>query len=77
MNVLLFDCFKVCLTEAFLTMEFNQLLEILKSDNLNVVSEMTVFSSVKRWVQHDFQKRKDFLNSLYEFIKLPLLPTEV
>ncbi|XP_077297833.1 kelch-like protein 28 [Arctopsyche grandis] len=72
-----FNFNEVCLTEAFLTIEFNLLVEILKSDNLNVASESIVFSSVKRWVNHDFSKRKDYLNSLYEFIKLPLLPTEI
>ncbi|XP_077297037.1 kelch-like protein 1 [Arctopsyche grandis] len=71
-----FNFNEVCLTEEFLNIEFNLLLDILKSDNLNVTLETTVFSSVKRWVQYDYPKRKDHLHSLYEFIKLPLLPIE-
>ncbi|XP_077296731.1 kelch-like protein 25 [Arctopsyche grandis] len=71
-----FNFNEVSLTEEFLNIEFNILLDILKSDNLNVTSETTVFSSVKRWVQYDYPKRKDHLHSLYEFIKLPLLPIE-
>ncbi|XP_077292098.1 kelch-like protein 5 isoform X2 [Arctopsyche grandis] len=72
-----FNFNEVICTEEFLNIEFNILLDLVKSDDLNVSSEMTVFKSVQRWAQHDFSNRKDHFSSLIEFIKLPLLPVEV
>lgn len=50
---------------------------MLKSDDLNVVSEENVFESLMTWVQHDTANREEHLPSLLKLIKLPLLSSEV
>ncbi|XP_077283342.1 kelch-like protein 1 [Arctopsyche grandis] len=63
-------------TDEFLQMDYAQLLEMLKSEDLNVSLEKCVFDGVKRWTEHDYANRKPHLYSLLELVKLPLLPAE-
>ncbi|CAH2047275.1 unnamed protein product, partial [Iphiclides podalirius] len=62
--------------QEFLTLQADQLASLLKSDDLNVVSEENVFESLMTWVQHDNVNRENNLPTLLKLIKLPLLSSE-
>lgn len=63
--------------QEFLALHADQLATLLKSDDLNVVTEENVFESLMTWVQHDSENRKQHLPTLLKLIKLPLLSSEV
>ncbi|XP_026318957.1 kelch-like protein 5 [Hyposmocoma kahamanoa] len=61
--------------QEFLSLQADQLASLLKSDDLNVVTEENVFESLMTWVQHD-SAREQHLPTLLKLIKLPLLSSE-
>lgn len=63
--------------QEFLSLRPEQLSNLYKSDDLNVNSEENVFESLMLWIQHDIENRKQQLPSLLQWIKLPLLSSEV
>lgn len=63
--------------QEFLGLTDEQLASLLKSDDLNVVTEENVFESLMTWVQHDSANREKHLPTLLKLIKLPLLSSEV
>ncbi|XP_034829155.1 kelch-like protein 5 [Maniola hyperantus] len=62
--------------QEFLTLQTEQLSNLLKSDDLNVETEETVFESLMTWVQHDNANRDKHLADLLKLVKLPLLSSE-
>ncbi|XP_026748878.1 kelch-like protein 5 [Galleria mellonella] len=62
--------------QEFLSLQADQLANLLKSDDLNVVTEENVFESLMTWVQHDSPNRESHLPTLLKLIKLPLLSSE-
>lgn len=62
--------------QEFLGLQSDQLSSLLKSDDLNVVTEENVFESLMTWVQHDSANRENYLPTLLKLIKLPLLSSE-
>ncbi|XP_077297050.1 kelch-like protein 25 [Arctopsyche grandis] len=60
-------------TPEFLHLPASTLIEILKSDYLNVSSEEDVFESVKLWTDHDRVNRKNVLSELLSSVRLTLL----
>ncbi|XP_077289919.1 kelch-like protein 25 [Arctopsyche grandis] len=64
-------------TQNFLRLPVNILVDIIKSDILNVSSETFVLNSVKLWVEEDQNKRKPKLEELLSFVKLPALTMEI
>ncbi|KAH9627698.1 hypothetical protein HF086_016852 [Spodoptera exigua] len=62
--------------QEFLSLQSDQLSNLLKSDDLNVVTEENVFESLMTWVQHDSATRECHLATLLKLIKLPLLSSE-
>lgn len=63
--------------QEFLSLQADQMANLLKSDDLNVVTEENVFESLMTWVQHDSANRESHLPTLLKLIKLPLLSSEV
>lgn len=63
--------------QEFLSLQVDQMANLLKSDDLNVVTEENVFESLMTWVQHDSASRETHLPTLLKLIKLPLLSSEV
>lgn len=59
--------------EEFLLLSASQLTELLRDDNLNVVSEQVVFEAVLSWIRHKLQDRISFLGKLLQYVRLPLL----
>ncbi|XP_077288945.1 kelch-like protein 7 [Arctopsyche grandis] len=68
---------KLYLTKDFLRLPITYLIEIIKSDYLNVSSEMHVLKSIKMWVEEDDQQRKAQLQNLLGYVKLPALTMEI
>ncbi|CAG9787729.1 unnamed protein product [Diatraea saccharalis] len=62
--------------QEFLSLQTEQLSSLLKSDDLNVITEENVFESMMTWVQHDIANREHHLATLLKLIKLPLLSSE-
>ncbi|RVE44844.1 hypothetical protein evm_010499, partial [Chilo suppressalis] len=62
--------------QEFLSLQAEQLASLLKSDDLNVISEENVFESLMIWVQHEIANREQHLATLLKLVKLPLLSSE-
>lgn len=60
--------------EEFLLTPISLLKELIKSENLHVMSEEEVLECVLHWYQHDKLTRVDPLKKLLHHIKLPLIP---
>ncbi|XP_077301761.1 kelch-like protein 35 isoform X2 [Arctopsyche grandis] len=63
-------------TQDFLNLPASNVIEILKWDDLFVLSEESVFNAVKLWVNHDDANRKNDLAQLLTSVRLSLLPLE-
>ncbi|XP_077289665.1 kelch-like protein diablo [Arctopsyche grandis] len=63
-------------TQDFLNLLASDVIEILKSNYLNVPSEEDVFNAVKLWVNHDDANRKNDLAQLLRSVRLSLLSME-
>ena len=48
-------------SEEFMLLPFNQLVDIIGSDELNVRSEEQVFNAVMAWVRYNIQDRRPHL----------------
>ncbi|KAM7447248.1 protein modification by small protein conjugation [Porites harrisoni] len=59
--------------EEFLLLPVGQLTELLKDDNLNVVSEQVVFEALLLWIKHKLPERISLLAKLLKYVRLPLL----
>uniref|UniRef100_A0A6A7FTI1 Kelch-like protein diablo n=3 Tax=Hirondellea gigas TaxID=1518452 RepID=A0A6A7FTI1_9CRUS len=60
-------------SEEFLNLNFDDVLEIISRDELNVPSESCVFEAAMSWVKRDLEKRNDHLPEMLTKIRLPLL----
>ncbi|XP_077288388.1 kelch-like protein 20 [Arctopsyche grandis] len=63
-------------TKDFLNLPASNVIEILKSNDLFVRSEESVFNAVKLWVNHDDANRKNDLAQLMRPVRLSLLSTK-
>ncbi|XP_077295844.1 kelch-like protein 24 [Arctopsyche grandis] len=63
-------------TQGFLNLPVSNVIEILKSDDLNVYYEEHVFNAVKLWVNHNDANRRKELAQLMRSVRLSLLPVE-
>ncbi|CAF3382448.1 unnamed protein product [Rotaria sp. Silwood1] len=60
-------------SEEFLFLPINQLIDIISSDELNMTSEEDVFNAVMQWVSCDVQQRKQYLPTILENVRFPLM----
>ena len=60
-------------SEEFLLLPVEQLCELISSDELNVISEEDVFTSVMKWVRFNISERRDKLKQVLKYVRLPLL----
>lgn len=63
----------MCKTEEFMNLNKDQLIKLIKDDNLIVESEKVVFEAVMAWIAHHSSTRERHLEALMEFIRWPLL----
>ena len=59
--------------EEFFLLPPCQLIDLLRNDNLNVVSEQVVFEAVVSWVRYNVTDRASQLGNLLQFVRLYLL----
>ncbi|CAH8563803.1 unnamed protein product [Schistosoma turkestanicum] len=64
---------EVVASEEFLLLPVNHLVDILRSDDLNINSEEQVYYAVMRWMHHNLSDRRPYLSYLLEHVRLPLL----
>ena len=66
------DHFKdVVMTDGFLTLTEEDLIQLLKDDELNAEDEDAVFMSVVRWVKADLEERKEAFIRIAHLIRFP------
>ncbi|KAI1285275.1 Kelch-like protein 17 [Halotydeus destructor] len=63
---------KVCLTEEFLHLAYEELEGLISSNQLNVASEEIVFDAVMSWIKHKPKERESYLGNLLQHVRLPL-----
>lgn len=63
-------------SEEFLELSANGLIELVKSEELNVQSEEQVYESVMKWVEHSVTERSPKLSLVLEHVRLPLVERE-
>ncbi|XP_055379108.1 kelch-like protein 18 [Condylostylus longicornis] len=64
---------KVSLSDEFLNLGFDELIEIIRKDELNVPTEENIFEAAMRWVKFDEEKRAPMLPQVLSKVRLPLL----
>ncbi|KAK2166360.1 hypothetical protein NP493_1328g00032 [Ridgeia piscesae] len=70
-EVMLAEFSSVAVTDHFKQLSCNELVELIKDDQLEVTSEDVVFESVLGWVRHDVDNRKSSLETIMEYVRLP------
>ena len=68
---------RVVQSEAFLEADFQQVNELLNSENLGINSEKDVFDAALAWIKNDAEKRLHLLPILLKLVRLPQLPPKV
>ncbi|XP_073998112.1 kelch like family member 18 [Rhodnius prolixus] len=63
----------VSLSDEYLNLNANELLDIVKRDELHVISEEQVFEAIMHWVKKDSPNRKIELPRLLASVRMPLL----
>lgn len=63
---------KISTSDEFLALPFDELIEIVRRDEINVISEEAVFEACMRWVKHE-NERSDLLPEVLSKVRLPLL----
>lgn len=64
---------RVSQSEEFLALEYDDLSNLLKRDNLVVTTEEVVFEACMKWVKQDENKRSTVFPKVLALIRLPLL----
>ena len=75
-EVMLGEFSSVALTDHFKQLSCNELVELVKDDELNVTNEDVVFESVLGWVRHDVDNRKSSLETVMEYVRLPFCTSD-
>uniref|UniRef100_A0A1B6DBJ8 Kelch-like protein diablo n=1 Tax=Clastoptera arizonana TaxID=38151 RepID=A0A1B6DBJ8_9HEMI len=65
---------EVSLSEEYYSLSFTELLDIVKRDELHVLSEEQVFEAIMRWVKKEPENRHKDLPQLLAKVRMPLLP---
>ncbi|KAL3877137.1 hypothetical protein ACJMK2_034888 [Sinanodonta woodiana] len=69
-RVILDNFLEICKCSEFLSLDFNELLEIIKDDGLNVSDEDKVSNAVLEWLKFDSEKRKAYAGRLIKHLRL-------
>ena len=63
---------KITQQDYFLSLEKDELISIIKEDDLSSPSEEFVIESALKWVQHDLEVRGQVLGDIFPYLRLPL-----
>ena len=75
-EVMLAEFSSVAFTDHFKQLSCNELVELVKDDDLQVTNEDVVFESVLGWVRHDVDNRKSSLETVMEYVRLPFCSSD-
>ena len=64
---------KVSLSDEYLSLNFDDLIDIIRKDELNVPTEENIFEAAMRWVKFYEEKRCPMLPQILAKVRLPLL----
>uniref|UniRef100_T1GHS7 BTB domain-containing protein n=1 Tax=Megaselia scalaris TaxID=36166 RepID=T1GHS7_MEGSC len=64
---------KVSQCDEFLSLPFDELIELIRKDELNVTTEETIFEACMRWIKFDEINRSKQLPEVLARVRLPLL----
>ncbi|XP_013781299.2 kelch-like protein 17 [Limulus polyphemus] len=67
---------EVSLGEEFLVLPFKEVSDLVSCNELNVTSEEDIYSAVISWVKYDIEYRKQYLDQLLKYVRLPLVRRE-
>lgn len=62
--------------KAFLYLERERLVNLLKCEEIIVKSEEQVYESVLAWIQFDSSSRQQYLDELMAIVRFPMMPRE-
>lgn len=63
-------------TDDFLRLDFEEVIDIIGKDELNIKGEEIVFEAIMAWTKNDEEKRQEHLPALLANVRLPLLTPE-
>lgn len=63
-------------SEDFTALDIEEVLDVIKDDDLNVINEELVCEAALKWVNADLNTRKQHLSELFEYLRLPLVQPE-
>ena len=67
-------CFQIVVeTQNFLHLDFNLVVKILSSSELNIHSEVEVFNSAIAWLKHNIEERSKYSKQLLSKVRITLL----
>ena len=61
-------------TQGFSELDYNSVLKLLGSSNLNIDSEVQILSAAYQWLCHNFKERRKFTKNILSKVRLFLLP---
>lgn len=64
---------KIASSDEFLNLSFDDLLDIIRRDEINVTSEEKVFEACIKWVKYNEEERSSLLPEVLSKVRLPLL----
>lgn len=64
---------KVSDSEEFLTLNYDELIDLIRRDELNVLTEENIFEACMRWVKYSEDKRSVVFPQVLARVRLPLL----
>ncbi|KAI9579963.1 kelch-like protein 18 [Glossina fuscipes] len=64
---------KVSQSDEFLALDFDELIDLIKRDELNVISEEVIFEACMKWVKNGEEKRASMFPQVLAQVRLPLL----
>ena len=67
-------CFPIVIeTKNFFHLDFNLVVKILASSELNIHSEVEVLNAAINWLKHNIEERNKYAKQLLLKVRLPLL----
>ncbi|XP_063675538.1 kelch-like protein 20 [Bolinopsis microptera] len=67
---------EMCLCDEFLSLDTGRLLQLVSSNELNVLVESKVYEGVMTWIRHSPEERAEHLPDLLAAVRLPLISSK-
>uniref|UniRef100_A0A1B0GDU5 Kelch-like protein diablo n=1 Tax=Glossina morsitans morsitans TaxID=37546 RepID=A0A1B0GDU5_GLOMM len=67
---------KIVNTEEHLLLSFEEIRDLVSSEEIIVDSEINVFNAILNWIKHNPEKRLAHLADLFKYVRLPLISTK-